>query len=341
MNPQICTVLLTVHLVAAPFLCSQQAQPSRDPAFQLQFEQGQTVLQAGKYDEAINAFKKANKLQKDSCAQCYLGMAVAYYHKEDLDKARENCDRALASAPDDTTRVVAHNLKGNVLLTFSETDPKKLVQADAEFRSAIELDPGKPALHLNLARVLLKQSKDDDAIDELKKCLTMNPNQSMAEQAKMLIADPRRGRMAFAPEFHFTTMQGQDVSLKQLAGRVVVLDFWATWCPPCRASVPELKELTKKYPNEKLALISISADTDEKAWQEFVAKKEMNWQQYRDVDSRIRESFGVQSFPTYLVIDREGIIRERIVGMNERDSIVHRLKSTLASLSELKDNKQD
>jgi hypothetical protein len=49
----------------------------------------------------------------------------------------------------------------------------------------------------------------------------------------------------------------------------------------------------------------------------------------------------VHSFPTYLVIDREGIIRERIVGMNERDSIVHRLKSTLASLAELNDNKQD
>jgi thiol-disulfide isomerase/thioredoxin len=113
------------------------------------------------------------------------------------------------------------------------------------------------------------------------------------------------------------------------------MDFWATWCPPCRASVPELKELTKKYPVEKLVLISVSADKDEGAWREFVAKKKMDWAQYRDGDDKVLKSFGIHSFPTYLVIDGDGIIRQRLTGLNPQQTVVHRLKDTLAQMPQL------
>jgi thiol-disulfide isomerase/thioredoxin len=148
-------------------------------------------------------------------------------------------------------------------------------------------------------------------------------------------ADPRRGREELAPDFELTTLQGQRISLKELAGKTVILDFWATWCPPCRASVPELKELTKKYPNDRLVLISISGDKDEKAWQEFVAKHEMSWSQFRDPDHKLGELFRVNGFPTYLVINGDGFIKARIVGQNPQETIVHHLKDLLASSSEL------
>jgi thiol-disulfide isomerase/thioredoxin len=120
-----------------------------------------------------------------------------------------------------------------------------------------------------------------------------------------------------------------------LSGRVVVMDFWATWCPPCRESVPELKDLTRKYPSDRLVLISISADEDENSWKEFVAKKKMDWPQYRDSDRAIMRAFGVHSFPTYLVMDGDGIIRQRIMGLNPRETVVHRLKETLLSMPQL------
>ena len=113
------------------------------------------------------------------------------------------------------------------------------------------------------------------------------------------------------------------------------MDFWATWCPSCRESVPELKDLTRKYPSDRLVLISISADEDENSWKEFIAKKKMDWPQYHDSDRTIMRAFGVHSFPTYLVMDGEGIIRQRIVGLNPRETVVHRLKETLRSMPQL------
>jgi thiol-disulfide isomerase/thioredoxin len=120
-----------------------------------------------------------------------------------------------------------------------------------------------------------------------------------------------------------------------MAGKIVVLDFWATWCPSCRESVGELKELTRKYRSDKVVVISISANEDEAAWRDFIAKKKMEWAQYRDADSKVRKSFGIHAFPTYLVIDGDGIIKQRIVGMDPRESVVYRLKSTLAAMPQL------
>jgi len=113
------------------------------------------------------------------------------------------------------------------------------------------------------------------------------------------------------------------------------MDFWATWCPPCRESVPERKALTRKYSNDKLVLVSVSADSDDKTWREFEGKKNMDWAQYGDSDHKVLDKFGVHAFPTYLVITGDGVIKQRIVGMNPQQTIVHRLKETLASMPEL------
>jgi thiol-disulfide isomerase/thioredoxin len=181
----------------------------------------------------------------------------------------------------------------------------------------------------------MKQSKDEEGAQELRKCLALSPDAALAEQARKLIADPRRARLTFAPEFRFTTLQGQEVTLQQLQGKIVVFDFWATWCPPCRRSVPELKELTKRYADGRLVLVSVSADRDEKAWRDFIAKKSMDWPQFLDKERRIIDAFSVEAYPTYLVIDGEGIVRQRIEGLNPQESVVHRLKSTLEALPQL------
>ncbi|HEY2113565.1 MAG TPA: redoxin family protein [Candidatus Angelobacter sp.] len=308
---------------------------SDNSAFREQFEQGQQALKVGKYKDAIESLKKANALQNNSCGECYLLMAVSYYKTGKLNESVENCDRAMVVATDDKMRATAHSLKGNALFAASGKDSKKMSAPEAEFRSAIQLNPKAPLFHLSLAKTLLWESKDDEAKQELQACLGLNADERLASEARFLLADPRRGREDFAPEFEISTLQGQQVSLKQLAGRIVVMDFWATWCPPCRASVPELKELTKKYPVEKLTLISVSADKDDSAWREFVAKKKMDWAQYRDADHKVLDAFGIHSFPTYLVIDGDGAIKERFTGMNPQETIVHRLKTTLSQMPQL------
>lgn len=317
-----------------PALLTAQTGPG-SAAAKDQFEQGQQALKAGKYKDAIEFLNKANVSQGNSCGECYLLIAVAYYKSGKLNESVENSDRALALASDDKLRATAHSVKGNALFASAGREGKKMVPVEAEFRSAMQLNPKSPLYHFSLAKTLLWESKDDEAKQELQACLGLNADEKMAGEARFLLADPRRGREDFAPQFEVKTLQGDEISLKQLSGRIVVMDFWATWCPPCRASVPELKELTKKYPVEKLTLISVSADKDEGAWREFVAKKKMDWAQYRDADHKVLEAFGIHSFPTYLVIDGDGAIKERFTGLNPQETIVHRLKATLSQMPQL------
>jgi thioredoxin-like negative regulator of GroEL len=322
-------------LVLLPAFLAAQAGPAAEPAFKEQYDRGSQALKDGKYKDAIDALKKANKLHNNSCGECYLLLAVAYYRSGEIGECEESCDKAAATANDDVVRAKAHNLKGTAVFSEAGTDAKKMKSSEGEFRSAIQLDPKAAMFHFGLAKVLLWESKDDEAKQELETFLGLNADEELARQARLILADPRRGRAEFAPGFEITTLQGQRVSLKQLAGRIVVLDFWATWCPPCRASVPELKDLTKKYPSEKLILISVSADEDDGAWREFVSKKNMDWAQYRDADHKLLHAFSIHSFPTYLVIDGDGIIKERLRGMNPQESFVHRLKATLGQMPQL------
>ena len=329
---------LLICVFFAGSLASMQAQntvPEADSAFQQQLHTAREAAAAGNYKEALDTFKRLNKLQNNSCAACYIGMAVAYQRMSDFENAIMSCDRALAVAKNDQIRASAHSMKGTTLLSLGGTDAKKLKDAEAEYRAATELDKDEPIFHLNLATVLLRQSKDDEGKDELQKCLTLHPAPPIVQQANRLIENPRLAREDLAPDFHVTTLQGQDISLAQLRGNIIVLDFWATWCPPCRDSVSELKDLTRKYANTKVVVISISADKDENAWREFVAKKNMDWPQYRDVNDRVITSFAVRAFPTYVVIDGEGVIKERIRGMNPQERIVHRLKAILRGMPEL------
>jgi thiol-disulfide isomerase/thioredoxin/Flp pilus assembly protein TadD len=310
----------------APFRSNAQ-DGSTDPAVAL-FKQGNDELDAHHYEEAIKTFKKVNQMRHDSCAECYLQTAVAQMKLGQLDDALKSCDRALSSATNDPLRIKGHALKGSILRDMGN-DPKKLQAAESEYRAAAQLDPNNAAIHLNLGIVLLRESRQPDGIEELNTYLRIAPDGREANYARKLIANPKRAGDPLAPPFSVTTVDGQQISLEQLAGKIVVMDFWATWCPPCREAVPEFKELTKKYPPSKLVLISFSADSDQQAWREYISKHGMEWPQYWDSDGHIRAEFGVHAFPTYFVIDQNGFIRDRIVGLNEHASVVARLKQTL------------
>jgi thiol-disulfide isomerase/thioredoxin len=332
-RPCLMIPLFAIALLAQ--LPAQQALPPASPEVTQQMERGKKALQDHKYKEALDALKSANKMQHDSCGECNFLLAIAYFHLRDQGHAIDSCDKAIATAETDELRALSHNLKGDLLVGSAGDDGKKLQSAVSEYQAAVQLDPKSAVFHLNLARALLRESKDDAAKQELQACVECAPDEKIKEEAQKLMADPKRGREELAPDFELTTLKGQPLSLRDLAGRVVVMDFWATWCPPCRESVPELKELTRKYPTDKLVLISVSADKDENAWREFVAKKKMDWAQYRDGDGGILEAFGIHSFPTYLVIDGDGVIKERIRGLNPQQTVVYRLKAVLGQMPQL------
>ncbi|HYG97954.1 MAG TPA: redoxin domain-containing protein [Terriglobales bacterium] len=251
-----------------------------------------------------------------------------------MSDADSNAKKAISTARDAQERVGARLRAGIVLMAFSGDYPKRLPAAEAEFRQALAEAPDDVQARYQLGIVLLRQKKDEEGLKHLA-VVAAAPAGDLSTNARLLIANPRRAREWFAPQFEATTLQGETVSLAALAGKVVVLDFWATWCPPCRASVPELKGLLKKYSREKLVLISISADKDEDTCRKFVAEKNMDWPQIFDADHVLIDRFNVNAFPTYLVVDGEGVVKKKIAGMDPQQSVAARIKDTLQGMKEL------
>ncbi len=131
--------------------------------------------------------------------------------------------------------------------------------------------------------------------------LTLGTAAGAAPQA-LKIGDP-------VPHFSLQTLDGKTLDITSLKGKVVVLDFWATWCGPCRQAMPELKTLLHQYSGKPLVVVSISADQDMKAPAEFAQANGMTWMQAWDGTGKVMFGvFGVSGLPSYVVLDADGRI---------------------------------
>lgn len=109
-----------------------------------------------------------------------------------------------------------------------------------------------------------------------------------------------------APTLDFETLDGHLIRAKDLAGKVVLLDFWATWCAPCVAALPELEAIAKRYDPAKFKVISVSGDATQPTLRLFLETHPSSITQVWDGKGKLRKLYGVLGFPTYLVIDRQG-----------------------------------
>jgi peroxiredoxin len=117
---------------------------------------------------------------------------------------------------------------------------------------------------------------------------------------------------AKAPAFQAKTIDGETVKLADLRGKVVLLDFWATWCGPCRLELPNVKKVYEDAKDAGFTIVGISADNDEKALRDVIKSEGIPWKQIREgepVAGTVMSLYGVMKFPTTILIDREGTIR--------------------------------
>ena len=115
-----------------------------------------------------------------------------------------------------------------------------------------------------------------------------------------------------APAFDVKTFDGGTIKLADLRGKVVLLDFWASWCFPCRVERPKIEELQKEWADKGLVIVGISADKTEEALRRYLEKEPTPWKQIYEGDLKdgtVLFQYGVSSFPTVILIDREGVIR--------------------------------
>jgi len=108
-------------------------------------------------------------------------------------------------------------------------------------------------------------------------------------------------------------------------GKVTLLDFWATWCGPCRRSLPGLKELASTYGGNNLEVISVSEDEDEDAWHTFVVDNGMTWTQRLDAGHEMMRQYGASSLPTYVLVGRDGNVVQQYVGYDSSESLADRI----------------
>jgi thiol-disulfide isomerase/thioredoxin len=278
----------------------------------------QKLFRAGNDDEAIKEYRHAIKLSGEKNYEPYWGIAQAYLNAGATKNVMDSCEQVVKLAPDDKWKARAIDMKGLALFQDSGNDRRKLEKAEEQFRAAIQVNQYLAPAHYNLGLTLLKENRDDDGKVELNSYLSMSPNGPEADRAKEFIANTRRARENFAPDFSFTSSKGEYISLDDLRGKVILVEFWATWCGPCKEAFPELVSLYKRDAKEKFVFLSISVDSDKNAWDSFLVKSHPDWPQAIDTNGKLHKLFfppGARSgIPNYFVIDGEGIIRQNLIG---------------------------
>jgi thiol-disulfide isomerase/thioredoxin len=131
-----------------------------------------------------------------------------------------------------------------------------------------------------------------------------------------------------------TQVNGKPFSSADWKGKVVLVDFWATWCGPCRASLPQVEGLYQKYHSQGLDIVSVSNDNSVAALKAFLkSHPQMSWPQLFDAKhpgwSPMAANFGISGIPTQFVIDRQGILRHIIVGYSPADQLTADIKPLL------------
>jgi thiol-disulfide isomerase/thioredoxin len=329
--------LVLTLCMAMPLLSQENTEGPTNEKAQKSYQDALKNLNQRMIFQALDDFRKADKEDGGRCAACQKKMIKYGLEVGDWKTVELAAGEMVAEAPSGKDAAIAHYQFGVVLMDEAMDKKKAEVytRAHAELSQALAVAPNFPlALFLD-GRALAHLNQDDAAKAQFQAFVKLasadDPNR---QRALRFIDDPELARARMAPAFAVTTLSGDRVTLDDLKGKVVLLDFWATWCEPCREALPHMREIAKKFQGEPLVIVSVSLDSDEQKWKDFVEKNEMTWMNYRDggFTGPVSKLFGVEAIPHTFTIDPDGILQDEHIG---DASIEGKLKKLIARAREL------
>jgi peroxiredoxin len=299
-------------------LPAQQQPVAQDPKIRAALHEAADFRQRGQLSSALESAQKALKLSKGTgCEECYRQI-VNLQLEMDLHRDAAFSAGAWAShAASSHEKAAAEylNARALVLSDHEKHDESLLQRADLILRQAAVDDPSDPAIHLLDGRVLAMLKKESEAREQFIACssaqgaspLQCRRANAYAQNTSLVVNDE-------APEFNIARADGTPVTLESLAGKIVLVDFWATWCGPCARDLDYVQSIAEEFAKDNFVLLGVSTDEDEAAWANHVSTNRMIGIQIRDRRNAMKDLFHVGGIPTYFILDGNGIIRFRTTG---------------------------
>jgi len=311
--------ILAVFLLGVTAAHAQEGPGPTDPKAQKTYKEGEDWARHGRYEPAVDSFKKADKQDGGHCQLCAQKIIEYGLRSGDYKAADAAAEQLIADAKDARQTAMAHLERATVQYREAVDKNKAdcYAEADREFQATLTAYPNVAQACYYDGICLSHLNRDSDAKAQFAKFLTLaEKDDADRERAQRYVQNPELARARMAPPFSVTALDGRQVSLDSLAGKVVLIDFWATWCGPCRETLPKIHDIAQKFSGEPLVVMSISLDSDEAKWKDFVAKNNMTWMQVRDggFNGPISTLFGVHAIPHTFTIDADGVLQEEHVG---------------------------
>jgi len=289
-----------------------------DPKFQKALAQAKEGRQTT--EDRLENWKHANKIAHNECEECLRQITELQLRTGAFKDAAASAQQWESVATTDKDKLRAKLNRGSALMRFNGGQPKtaEVTQAEAVFHDVLAKAPNSRDAVFEEGRALAILGRNDEAKAMFEHYVDMTPaSDKLHTRAEHFSDDPHLATMQMAPPFRLVTAQGEELNLDDMNGRVVLLDFWATWCGPCKETLPEVARLAKRYQDDPMVvIISVSQDADPSAWQSFVAKNNMTWPQYRDKGNALGSAYGVTAIPHFFTIDTNGVLKTEQVGSN-------------------------
>ena len=209
--------------------------------------------------------------------------------------------------------------------SLRKKDPEKSSRIEEQFDSLrffvvapLRTEWAKNHLDYELTpRYLLESHIPKDTIIKYFSLLSKNARESEYGQIlEGMVSDWANTQIGeIAPNFEQNTNLNEPFELAQLKGKYVILDFWGSWCPPCIAGFPKMKEYYQKY-NDKLEFVGIACNDKKDDWEKAIKEKQLSWINILNdkLINDISALYGVTNYPTKFILDKEGKVIEKFVG---------------------------